>query len=78
MVEIRQAINTTQGSNESRMPADWKTITAVIDTKVSREKAENSSTLSRRLIEVHLLGSRTVIIIATLYDTLCSCELVRP
>jgi len=48
-VEIRQAINTDRESNERRMLADWKTIMAMIDTKVSREKAENSSPLSRRL-----------------------------
>jgi hypothetical protein len=38
----------------------------VIDTRVSREKAENSSPLSRRLIEAHLAGPGTVIIIAML------------
>lgn len=65
-VEIRQAIITARGSNERWMPPDWKTIMAIIDTKVTREKAENSSPFSRKLIMACLLGPRTVIIIIML------------
>jgi len=38
------------------MPADRKTITAVIDTKVSREKAESSYLLGREIDRGSLAG----------------------